>query len=108
MEDVFVIGVDVGTGSARAALVSATGRVCTVAVRATRTWTPKPDYFQQSTQDIWNAVCEAVQVGPTAARSVPVPGLDSSDSLTRWEFHLVVEGGLLILPPYIDQRPSVT
>ncbi|KAK3919548.1 FGGY carbohydrate kinase domain-containing protein [Frankliniella fusca] len=61
-KDVFVVGVDVGTGSARAALVSAaSGHVRKVAVRATRTWTPQPEYFQQSTEDIWSAVCATVK-----------------------------------------------
>ncbi|XP_026284849.1 FGGY carbohydrate kinase domain-containing protein [Frankliniella occidentalis] len=68
-KDVFVIGVDVGTGSARAALVSASsGHVRRVAVRETKTWTPRPEYFQQSTENIWGAVCAAVK---EVAQDVP-------------------------------------
>lgn len=60
-EDLFV-GVDVGTGSARAALVTRQGRVLATASREIKIWTPKPGYAEQSSQDIWNAVCEATRV----------------------------------------------
>lgn len=53
----FVIGVDVGTGSARAGLFDATGRMLASAVEPIRMWKPKPDYAEQSSDDIWRAVC---------------------------------------------------
>jgi ribulose kinase len=59
--DLFV-GVDVGTGSARAALVTREGQVLATASREIKIWTPKPGYAEQSSQDIWNAVCEATKV----------------------------------------------
>ncbi|XP_034241342.1 FGGY carbohydrate kinase domain-containing protein [Thrips palmi] len=84
MQDTLVVGVDVGTGSARAALVSAsTGLVHKVAVRPTRTWTPRPEYFQQSGDDIWAAVCATVQ---EVTQGIPVDtikgiGFDATCSL---------------------------
>lgn len=82
-QDLFVVGVDVGTGSARAALVSSTGRVCKVAVRATRTWTPQPEYFQQSSDDIWDAVCATVQevIQGIPPHSIKGIGFDATCSL---------------------------
>lgn len=58
----YFVGVDVGTGSARAALVAADGQVEQQAVEAIKTWTPEPHYYEQSSEDIWNAICRAVKV----------------------------------------------
>lgn len=56
-----VLGIDVGTGSARAGLFTLDGRKRASCVRAIRTWTPRAGYAQQSSQDIWDAVCEATR-----------------------------------------------
>lgn len=58
----YFIGVDVGTGSARAALVTAAGAVQRTCVRPIQTWNPQPDHYEQSSADIWRAVCECVKV----------------------------------------------
>lgn len=57
-----LIGVDVGTGSVRAALVSSSGQVLKTCVKATQTWNPLPNHYEQSSDDIWDAVCECVRV----------------------------------------------
>ncbi|BFF99286.1 FGGY carbohydrate kinase domain-containing protein [Drosophila madeirensis] len=57
----YFVGVDVGTGSARAALVAADGRVVEQAVQEIKTWTPEPHYYEQSTEDIWSAICNVVK-----------------------------------------------
>lgn len=57
----FVIGVDVGTGSARAGLFSLEGHLAASAVRDIRLWNPCTDFHEQSTEDIWRAVCECVR-----------------------------------------------
>lgn len=56
------IGVDVGTGSARAALVTAEGRVLSTHVSDIRTWNEQVDHYEQSSEDIWRAVCQCVRV----------------------------------------------
>lgn len=61
--EVYFVGVDVGTGSARAALVDSTGKVHKVHVKETKTWNPLPDHYEQSSDDIWNCICECVKVG---------------------------------------------
>lgn len=61
----YFVGVDVGTGSARAALVASDGRVVEQSVQEIKTWTPEPHYYEQSTQDIWGAICKVVKVSQT-------------------------------------------
>lgn len=63
-----VIGVDVGTGSARAALVTSLGQVLKSCVKPTQTWNPQPNHYEQSSENIWSAVCECVR---TVAAVVP-------------------------------------
>lgn len=62
MTGVYFVGVDVGTGSARAALVDAHGRVKHMHVKTIETWNPLVDHYEQSSDDIWSAVCECVRV----------------------------------------------
>lgn len=62
MPKIYFIGVDVGTSSARAALVSSDGKVLKQAVQNIRIWNPEPEHFEQSSEDIWNAVCHCVRV----------------------------------------------
>ncbi|XP_050076211.1 FGGY carbohydrate kinase domain-containing protein [Anopheles maculipalpis] len=57
----YLVGVDVGTGSARAALVTSKGEVVQTCVRPIRTWNTQPNYYEQSSDDIWTAVCECVK-----------------------------------------------
>ena len=56
-----VIGVDVGTGSARAGIFTLDGRRLATAVRPIRLWRPEPEWAEQSSDDIWAAVCAAVR-----------------------------------------------
>lgn len=58
----FFVGVDVGTGSARAALVSQWGKVERVAVQEIKTWNPQVDFYEQSSDDIWNQCIKCVKV----------------------------------------------
>ncbi len=61
MQEKYVIGVDVGTGSARAGVFDARGRLLAQEVRAIQMWKPRPAHAEQSSQDIWRAVCECVR-----------------------------------------------
>ncbi|XP_030385094.1 FGGY carbohydrate kinase domain-containing protein [Scaptodrosophila lebanonensis] len=82
-EKVYFVGVDVGTGSARAALVSADGKVEKQAVQEIKTWTPEPDYYEQSSENIWQAVCKVVKnvVGGIDKSRVKGIGFDATCSL---------------------------
>ncbi|MDV7143943.1 FGGY-family carbohydrate kinase [Tropicimonas sp. TH_r6] len=64
------LGVDVGTGSARAGLFDGAGRLLGTKAVAIETFRPAPDFAQQSSAEIWAAVCAAVR-GARAAAGVP-------------------------------------
>lgn len=57
----FYVGVDVGTGSARAAVVDNTGSILALAERPIARQELKPNYITQSTTEIWNAICYCVK-----------------------------------------------
>ncbi len=66
-----VIGIDVGTGSARAGVFDLQGRMVGLGVKAIQTWHPQPDFVEQSSADIWKAVCTAVK---TALKQAGISG----------------------------------
>lgn len=55
------LGIDVGTGSARAAVVDDTGLLLGAAAHPIEMWRPAADHVEQSSDDIWRAVCAAVR-----------------------------------------------
>ncbi len=62
------IGVDVGTGSARAGVFDGAGRLVVSARRAIAIWREPGDIVEQSSADIWRAVREAVREAVEASR----------------------------------------
>ena len=64
----YVIGVDVGTGSARAGVFDRAGTLLASAVEPIEIWRPKPEYAEQSSADIWRAVCEVVRTARKKAK----------------------------------------
>lgn len=65
------LGIDVGTGSARAGIFDARGRMLGSGTQAIRIWRPQPDFVEQSTGDIWRACCRAVRAALTEAGIPP-------------------------------------
>ncbi|XP_068726049.1 FGGY carbohydrate kinase domain-containing protein-like isoform X1 [Montipora capricornis] len=61
MTEHYYIGVDVGTASVRAALVSSNGSIVSSASRPLQIWQPRPDFYEQSSEDIWKNVCAVVK-----------------------------------------------
>lgn len=59
----YYIGVDIGTGSARACLVDVSGQIAASDTQDTITWRDDNDHriFEQSTTDIWSKICIAVK-----------------------------------------------
>jgi ribulose kinase len=59
----YFVGVDVGTGSARAAIVTLDGTILAESTHATKTYRldSDPRIFEQSTRDIWTQICSSVQ-----------------------------------------------
>lgn len=70
-----VVGVDVGTGSARAGAFTLDGTMLGQAVQPIRMWRPAPDHVQQSSEDIWAAVCAAVRGALAGIADARVRGL---------------------------------
>ena len=67
----FVIGVDVGTGSARAGVFERGGRLLGRAEHKIAMNRPQPDHAEQSSADVWRAVGEAVRGAMAEARADP-------------------------------------
>jgi FGGY-family pentulose kinase len=85
-----VIGIDVGTGSARAGVFTLDGRMRGTAARPIRSWRPRPDFIQQSSEDIWTSVCEAVRLAlAEAGRGLTICGIgfDATCSLVVLDEH---------------------
>lgn len=59
--DVFYVGVDVGTGSARACIIDTNGIIVGLAERPITRHQLKPNYITQSSTEIWNAICFCVR-----------------------------------------------
>lgn len=76
-EDGFYVGVDVGTGSARAGVFDRGGALRASAACAIELCRPQPDFVEQSSDDIWRAVCGAVRqaLADAGAHAADVRGL---------------------------------
>ncbi|KAF8319228.1 Pentulose kinase [Cantharellus anzutake] len=63
LHEKYYIGIDVGTGSARAALVNHTGKIVATRSEPTKTFRSATDsnIFEQSTPDIWRAISICTQ-----------------------------------------------
>lgn len=79
----YFIGIDVGTQSVRAGLVTPYGTVVTTATQPIKTWNPKPNVYEQSSENIWalcvNVIKEITKgVDPAAILGI---GFDATCSL---------------------------
>lgn len=86
VENGFYIGVDVGTGSARACIIDSFGTILALSERPIIRQEIKPDYITQSSTEIWDAVCYTVRnvvrdssVDPSLIYGI---GFDATCSLT--------------------------
>lgn len=84
MAEVYFVGVDVGTGSVRAALVGITGSVHKVHVKETKTWNPAPDHYEQSSDNIWSCICECVRVNIDRENFLCVSEINMENSIFIW------------------------
>ena len=81
----FYVGIDVGTGSARAGVFDETGKMHGMGSHPIQTWRPAEDFVEQSSDDIWAACGKATRaalaqagIDGTAVRGV---GFDATCSL---------------------------
>ncbi|KGT91842.1 ribulokinase [Erwinia typographi] len=81
----YYLGVDVGTGSARAGIFDLKGRMMGQASREIALFRPQADFVEQSSDDIWQAVCQAVRDAVNQSNINPVQikgiGFDATCSL---------------------------
>jgi D-ribulokinase len=82
---VHFLGIDVGTGSARAGLFDETGALLSAAKADIALWRDSGGIVEQSSRDIWRAVCrcvrEAVREAGIPSESVAGVGFDATCSL---------------------------
>lgn len=81
----YYLGVDVGTGSARAGIFDCQGRMMGQASREIALFRPQADFVEQSSEDIWQAVCQSVRDAVNQSNINPVQikgiGFDATCSL---------------------------
>jgi len=81
----FYVGIDVGTGSARAGVFDAAGRLVGTGRRDIRIWQEPGDIAEQSSEDIWAAVCASVRAARAeagvSAEDITGIGFDATCSL---------------------------
>lgn len=107
MSESYVIGVDVGTGSARAGLYDLEGRMLSVAKRDITLYREAGSIVEQSSTEIWNAVCaiirEAVQEAGVSPDQIIGLGFDATCSLV-----VLGEGGKpLAVGPSEDAKRDI-
>ncbi|WP_428395645.1 FGGY-family carbohydrate kinase [Lichenicoccus sp.] len=69
------LGVDVGSTSARAGVFTSDGRALGRHVEPIQTWRPHPDHVEQSSDDIWRAVCACVREAVANSGDVRIAGI---------------------------------
>ncbi|CAG8237820.1 unnamed protein product [Penicillium salamii] len=82
----YYIGIDVGTGSARACLIDHHGEIVDVASENIGLWQPQQEYYEQSSSDIWRCICLVVRrtlddknISPSLVHGI---GFDATCSLS--------------------------
>ncbi len=79
------LGIDVGTGSARAAVFDEAGKMHGMGAHPIKTWRPGDDFVEQSSDDIWRACGIAVRAALAAGNIDPATirgiGFDATCSL---------------------------
>uniref|UniRef100_UPI001D69AFBB FGGY family carbohydrate kinase n=1 Tax=Burkholderia sp. Ac-20379 TaxID=2703900 RepID=UPI001D69AFBB len=100
----YLIGIDVGTGSARAGLFDAQGRMVASARHDIAVFHESGAIVEQSSADIWQAVCTAVKAALAQAAIAPAQvaglGFDATCSL------VVLGKGGAPLPVGPSERPE--
>ncbi|OJD40011.1 fggy-family carbohydrate kinase [Diplodia corticola] len=100
------IGVDVGTGSARACIMNSQGDIVGLASENIGLWQPQTGYYEQSTTDIWRCICSSVRraldqhnIDADTVRGI---GFDATCSLTV--FNAETDEPVCITGPNFDNR----
>lgn len=103
----YLLGIDVGTGSARAGVFDASGRMLASAKAELTIWREAGSVVEQSSDQIWGAVCQAVRAAVVASGIDPAKvsgiGVDATCSLV-----VLAEGGVpLPVGPSNDPQRNI-
>lgn len=102
-----LVGIDVGTGSARAGVFGLDGHMLASARRPITIWHEAGEIVEQSSDQIWQAVCEAVREAVAASGLKPEAiagiGFDATCSLVAVD----ATGGGVPVGPSEDPRRNV-
>lgn len=103
----FFIGVDVGTGSARAGVFDAYGILRAAAKRPISIWYEAGSIVEQSSEQIWKAVCDSVKEAVAAAGIPPAAvaglGFDATCSLVS----VTADGAPVAVGPSGDPNRNI-
>ncbi|WP_309398619.1 FGGY-family carbohydrate kinase [Cerasicoccus maritimus] len=103
----YFIGIDVGTGSARAGLFDQHGKLVANHSRAIQSWRPRPKFVEQSADDIWSAICTCTQAvlreSGIASESIKGLGFDATCSLVLTD----AEGQPVTVSPDGDDAQNI-
>lgn len=103
------VGIDVGTGSARACIVDENGDIKGLASKNIQLWNDKHDYYEQSTTDIWDCICysvkEAMKKESIDPRSIKGIGFDATCSLSV--FSLDTDQPISVTPGFREKERNV-
>jgi ribulose kinase len=87
----YFIGVDVGTGSARAGVFTSSGDLLGSHAEVIAKQNIQPDFYEQSSHDIWSKVCDSVkralQKSGVAAKDIAGIGFAATCSLVLLDEH---------------------
>ncbi|MFH5832987.1 FGGY-family carbohydrate kinase [Halalkalibaculum sp. DA384] len=61
MSGTYFIGCDVGTGSARIGIFNQVGEMVAMHSHTIKIWRPRPNFVEQSSDDIWDACCRSIK-----------------------------------------------
>jgi len=103
----YFIGIDVGTGSARAGLFDQNGQLIANHSRSIQAWRPKPNFVEQSSQNIWESICICTKTvlaeSGIAPASIKGLGFDATCSLVLVD----AEGQPVTVSPDGDDNQNV-
>ncbi|POS83806.1 Actin-like ATPase [Erysiphe pulchra] len=115
------IGIDVGTGSARACIIDGSGNIKALTTENIGLWTPQTGYYEQSTTNIWRCICICVQralslhnidpetirgIGFDATCSLAVFSHDTDEPVTITGPNFVNDGNDRNVILWLDHRPE--
>merc|ERR1712000_32404 len=115
------IGIDVGTGSARACIIDEAGDIKALAAEDIKLWKPEVGYYEQSTTDIWHCICQCVRrvVAEAAIDPDSIKGIGFDATCSLAVFHTDTDEPVTVTGPdfwndgedrnvilWLDHRPE--